>query len=169
MLKITTLLVYLALLFYLAPESKYLCECDSKEVYRLFLVNCYLLHVPRLPSQPASIGRVWVIDFIWLELPWQYIAMTRNNLSIILNSLLGISQEVNNVFSIGIILLNVTHFKINRFLFLPPRCIASWNVFNNCFPPFYLFFFYILHSSNYLVWKIKNKIFSKQGSNLQNM
>ena len=23
-------------------------------VYRLFLVNCYLLHVPRLPSQPAS-------------------------------------------------------------------------------------------------------------------
>ena len=29
----------------------------SKElqiVYRLFLVNCYLLHVPRLPSQPAS-------------------------------------------------------------------------------------------------------------------
>jgi hypothetical protein len=26
-------------------------------VYRLFLVNCYLLHVPRLPSQPASSGR----------------------------------------------------------------------------------------------------------------
>ena len=29
----------------------------SKEVqivYRLLLVNCYLLHVPRLPSQPAS-------------------------------------------------------------------------------------------------------------------
>ena len=23
-------------------------------VYRLFLVNCYLLHVPRLPSQPAG-------------------------------------------------------------------------------------------------------------------
>ena len=23
-------------------------------VYRLFLVNCYLMHVPRLPSQPAS-------------------------------------------------------------------------------------------------------------------
>ena len=23
-------------------------------VYRLFLMNCYLLHVPRLPSQPAS-------------------------------------------------------------------------------------------------------------------
>ena len=23
-------------------------------VYRLFLVNCYLLHVPRLPSQLAS-------------------------------------------------------------------------------------------------------------------
>ena len=44
-------------------------------VYRLFLVNCYLLHVPeeihvsRLPFQPASSGRGWVIDFIWLELP----------------------------------------------------------------------------------------------------
>ena len=23
-------------------------------VHRLFLVNCYLLHVPRLPSKPAS-------------------------------------------------------------------------------------------------------------------
>ena len=64
-------------------------------VYRLFLVNWYLLHVSRLPSQPASSGRGWVIDFIWLEMPQQYIAMTRNklflvisnNLSIILNSL----------------------------------------------------------------------------------
>ena len=52
-------------------------------VYRLFLVNCYLLHVPRLPFQLASIGRGSVIDFIWLELPRQYMAMTRNNLSII--------------------------------------------------------------------------------------
>ena len=52
-------------------------------VYRLFLVNCYLLHVPRLPSQPASSGRGWVIDWNWLELAWQYKAMTRNNLSII--------------------------------------------------------------------------------------
>ena len=62
----------------------------SKEVqivYRLFLVNYYLLHVPRLPSQLASSGRGRVIDFIWLELPWQYIAMARNNLSIILISL----------------------------------------------------------------------------------
>ena len=62
----------------------------SKEVqivYRLFLVNCYLLHVPRLPSQPVSSGRGWVIDFIWLELAWQYIAMTRNNLCIISISL----------------------------------------------------------------------------------
>ena len=50
-------------------------------------MNCYLLHVPRLPSQPGSSGRGWVIYFIWLELPWQYIAMTRNNLSIILISL----------------------------------------------------------------------------------
>ena len=40
-------------------------------VHRLFLVNCYLLHVPRVPSQPGSSGRGWVIDFIWLELPWQ--------------------------------------------------------------------------------------------------
>ena len=33
---------------------------DGKEVqivYRLFLVNCYLLHVPRLSSQPASSSR----------------------------------------------------------------------------------------------------------------
>ena len=53
----------------------------------LFLVNCYLLHIPRLPSQPASSRRGWVIDFIWLELLWQYIAMTRNNPTVILNSL----------------------------------------------------------------------------------
>ena len=59
--------------------------CAIKEfqiVYRLFLVNCYLLHVPRLPSQPASNVGGWVI-----ELAWQYIAMTRNNLSIIWISL----------------------------------------------------------------------------------
>ena len=34
-----------------------LFESLAKEVqivYRLFQVNCYLLHVPRLPSQPAS-------------------------------------------------------------------------------------------------------------------
>ena len=46
----------------------------SKEVqivYRLFLVNCYLLHVPRLPYQPPSSGGGWVIDFIWFELAWQ--------------------------------------------------------------------------------------------------
>ena len=60
---------------------------EDQIVYRLFLVNCYLLHVPRLPFQLASSSRGWVIDFIWLELPWQYIAMTRNNLSIILISL----------------------------------------------------------------------------------
>ena len=61
----------------------------SKEVqivYRLFLVNCYLLHVARLPSQPASTEkdlRGWVIEKNWLELAWQYIAVTRNNLYII--------------------------------------------------------------------------------------
>ena len=37
-------------------------------VYRLFLVNCYLLHVPRLPSQPASSGRGLVIETNWVEL-----------------------------------------------------------------------------------------------------
>ena len=49
-------------------------------VYRLFLVNCYLLQVPMLASQPASNAGGLVIYFIWLE---QYIAMTTNNLSII--------------------------------------------------------------------------------------
>ena len=54
---------------------------EVKIVYRFFLVNCYLLHVPRLPSQPASTG--WRLsDWLnWLELAWQYIVMTRNNLS----------------------------------------------------------------------------------------
>ena len=61
---------------------------EVQMVYRLFLVNCYLLHVPRLPSQPASNVRGWVIEKNWLELAWQYIAMTRNNLSIIWISLL---------------------------------------------------------------------------------
>ena len=33
------------------------CMLRGKEVsivYSLFLVNCYLLHLPRLPSQPAT-------------------------------------------------------------------------------------------------------------------
>ena len=34
-----------------APDS---LNKEVKIVYRLFLVSCYLLHVPRLPSQPAS-------------------------------------------------------------------------------------------------------------------
>ena len=35
-------------------------------IHRLFLVNCYILHIPRFPSQPASnVGAL---------------AMTRNNL-----------------------------------------------------------------------------------------
>ena len=63
-------------------------------------VNCYLLHVPRLPSQPASSRRGWVIDFIWFELPWQYIAMTRNNLSIILISLHPTFSNKHNNFKI---------------------------------------------------------------------
>ena len=58
-------------------------------VYRMFLVNCYLLHVPRLPSQPASNMGGWVIDWNWLGLAWQSIAMTKNNLCIISISLLS--------------------------------------------------------------------------------
>jgi hypothetical protein len=60
------------------------CSKEVQIVSRLFLENCYLMHVPRLPSWPGSSGKCWVIGFIWLELPWQYIAMTRNTLSIIL-------------------------------------------------------------------------------------
>ena len=62
---------------------------EVKIVYRLFLVNCYLLHVPRLPSQPASTGGRLSDWLNWLELAWQYIAITRNNLSIIWISLKG--------------------------------------------------------------------------------
>ena len=43
----------------LDPPAPSRCNVVRKEVqivYRLFLVNCYLLHVPRLPSQPASTG-----------------------------------------------------------------------------------------------------------------
>ena len=45
------------------------------------------LHVPRLPSQPASTGGRLSDWFNCLELAWQYIAMIRNNLSIIWISL----------------------------------------------------------------------------------
>ena len=41
-------------------KRKYREKSSSKEVqivYRLFLVNCYLLHVPRRPSPPASNAR----------------------------------------------------------------------------------------------------------------
>jgi putative component of membrane protein insertase Oxa1/YidC/SpoIIIJ protein YidD len=73
-----------------SPASRGGIDPSPKEVqivYRLFLVYCYLLHVPRLPTQPASYAGGWVIGFIWLELGWQYIAMTRINLSIIWISL----------------------------------------------------------------------------------
>ena len=39
-------------------------------VYRLFLENCYLLHVPRLPPQPASnVGDlvIYVTGLNWLD------------------------------------------------------------------------------------------------------
>ena len=42
-------------------------DIQNKEVqivYRLFLVNCYLLHVSRLPSQPASNMGGWLIDWL---------------------------------------------------------------------------------------------------------
>ena len=51
-------------------------------VYRLFLVNCYLLHVPRLPFQSSINNRGWVIE---KKLAWT--GLTRNNLSIIWISL----------------------------------------------------------------------------------
>ena len=52
-------------------------------------MNCYLLHVPRLPSQPASNAGGLVIHLTgmnWLDST--YIAMTRKNLCIISISLL---------------------------------------------------------------------------------
>ena len=40
---------------------------EVKIVYRLFLVNCYLLHVPKLPSQPASNVGGFLIHLIGLN------------------------------------------------------------------------------------------------------
>ena len=63
-------------------------KCRSKEVqivYTLLQVN--LLHVPRFPTQPASYMGGWVIDSIGWNCLDKYIAMTRNNLSIIWISL----------------------------------------------------------------------------------
>ena len=66
-----TLKVRFIYTFYLPFYSYLHLNIISKEVqivYRLFLVNCYLLHVPRLPSQPASNMGGWVID--WNGLNW---------------------------------------------------------------------------------------------------
>ena len=116
---------------------------SSKEVqivYRLFLVNYYLLHVPRLPSQPASSGRGWVIDFFRLELPWQYIAMTRNNLSIILISLISRSAVENihtvpcsqaQIFKRILKLYDGLHFKLcilMRFRWWLYICAMLWSL-----------------------------------------
>ena len=52
---------------------------EVQTVFRLFLVNCYLLHVPRLPSQSASNVGVWVIDIIglnWLDSTWRWLEIT---------------------------------------------------------------------------------------------
>ena len=82
-------------------------------VYRLFLMNCYLLYVPRLPSQPASNTGVWVIDFIWLELARQYITMTRNDLSIIWISLVFWEVHKNtHAYSIKNVLLFFACFYV---------------------------------------------------------
>ena len=51
---------------FLITSMKYNIK-EVQIVYRLFLVNCYLLLVPRLPSQPASLikrerGTVIILD-----------------------------------------------------------------------------------------------------------
>ena len=56
-------------------------------VHRLFLVNCYLLHVLLSYAQPASSVEGLVIHRSAGEIAWQYIVMTRNNLCIISISL----------------------------------------------------------------------------------
>ena len=45
-------------------------------------MNCHLLYVPRLSFQPASNLGGLLFHFYWLELAWQNIGMTRNNLCI---------------------------------------------------------------------------------------
>ena len=58
--------------------------CYCLRLYgRLFLVNCYLLHVLLNYAQPASNVGGLVIHWTTVELAWQYIAVTRNNLCII--------------------------------------------------------------------------------------
>ena len=56
-------------------------------VYRLFLVNCYLLHVILNYAQPASNVGGLVIHWTTVDLASQYIGVTRNNLCIISISL----------------------------------------------------------------------------------
>ena len=57
---------------------------EVQTVYRLFLVNwyTYCMYLGFLPSQLT----MWEVEWL-IELAWQYIAMTRNNLSIIWISL----------------------------------------------------------------------------------
>ena len=53
-LKMNKVVFICEILILFALES---CNSNCKEVqivYRLFLVNCYQLHLPRHPSQPAS-------------------------------------------------------------------------------------------------------------------
>ena len=63
-------------------------------VYRLFLVNC--MYLGFLPSQIAPGEVEWLIDWFFF-LPWQYIAMTRNNLSIILISLVQVFKKTTEL------------------------------------------------------------------------
>ena len=56
--------------FFWPPTHPYSANVICKEIqilYRLFLVSCYLLHVPSLLSQLASSRRGWVIDFFGLN------------------------------------------------------------------------------------------------------
>ena len=46
----------------------------------MFLVNCYLLHVPWLPSQPASSRRGWVIGFTWLNSVFKWVSSYKRSL-----------------------------------------------------------------------------------------
>ena len=73
------------------------------------VIQLYLLHVPRLPPQPTSSRRGWVIDFIWLELPQQYIAMTRNNLTHWFKYVYGTPEKMSAAFSI----LKLYNFNIS--------------------------------------------------------
>ena len=66
-------------------SSKSSSTKEIQIISRLFLVRHLLLQTKLVPFQPASTVGGSVIHWTglnWLELAWQYIAMTRNNLCI---------------------------------------------------------------------------------------